>query len=163
LGEGGGALEEHVLQQVGHAGLAVALVARADEDRHVDGDLGGGVVGEEEEADAVVVAGLGDALDGGGLLRLGGALGGGGGRGRGQGGKGPGKAGRSAPGYRASPESSCKPIQGVVGFRGTSPLHCRAPGGAGEPRPQSRLRLRGAWREAASGKKGQGALTLTAA
>ena len=33
-------LEHHVLQQVGHARLAVTLMPRADEDRQVDGDLG---------------------------------------------------------------------------------------------------------------------------
>ena len=45
--------------------LAVALVARADEVRHVDGDVGLGGIGEEQDAQAVVEAVLGDALDGG--------------------------------------------------------------------------------------------------
>ena len=45
---GGRPLEDHVLEQVGHAGLAVALVPRADEDGQVDGDLGAGRVGKEQ-------------------------------------------------------------------------------------------------------------------
>ena len=40
VGVGGRSLEDHVLEQVGHAGLAVALMPRADQDRQVDRDLG---------------------------------------------------------------------------------------------------------------------------
>ena len=40
------ALEKHVLEQVGHAGFAVALVPRPDQDREVHGDGRGGLVGE---------------------------------------------------------------------------------------------------------------------
>ena len=53
-------LEDHVLQQVGHAGLAVALVPRADQDGQVDGHLGTRRVGEQEDAQAVVQPVLGD-------------------------------------------------------------------------------------------------------
>ena len=67
VGVRGRALEEHVLEQVGHAGLAVAFVARADEDGHVDGDVGRGGVGEEQDAQAVVEAVFGDAFNRGDL------------------------------------------------------------------------------------------------
>ena len=70
VGVGGRSLEEHVLEQVGHAGLAVALVARADQDRQVDGDLGPRGVGEQEHAQAVVQPVLGDPLDRRDLLEL---------------------------------------------------------------------------------------------
>ena len=36
----GRSLEHHVLEQVGHARLTIALMARAHEDGQVDGDLG---------------------------------------------------------------------------------------------------------------------------
>ena len=61
----GGLDEVHVLQQVRHAGLAVAFVARADQVRHVDRDLGVGGVGIEQHAQAVGEDILGDAADGG--------------------------------------------------------------------------------------------------
>ena len=71
VGVGGRPLEDHVLQQVGHAGLAVALVPRADQDRQVDGDLGAGRIGEQEHAQAVIQPVLGDPLDRGDLSRSG--------------------------------------------------------------------------------------------
>ncbi len=60
---GGSALEGHVLEEVGHAGFAIALVARANAIDHVDGDLGLGVVREQERVKAVGECVLGDALD----------------------------------------------------------------------------------------------------
>ena len=57
------ALEDHVLEQVGHAGFAVAFVPRADEDGQVDGDRGPRRVGKEQHLQAVVEPVLGDALD----------------------------------------------------------------------------------------------------
>ena len=60
---GGRALEDHVLEQVGHAGFAVALVPRADEHGQVDGDLGRERIGEEQHAQAVVEPVFGDPLD----------------------------------------------------------------------------------------------------
>ena len=42
-----GGLEHHVFQQVGHAGLAVAFIARANLVDHIDGGLGLGVIGEQ--------------------------------------------------------------------------------------------------------------------
>ena len=60
-------LEDHVLQQVGHARLAVALMPRADQDRQVDGDLGPRRVGEEQHLQPVVQPVLGDSLDRGDL------------------------------------------------------------------------------------------------
>ena len=65
----GRALEDHVLEQVGHAGLAVAFVARADEDGQVDGDVGRRGIGEEQNAQAVVEAVFGDTFDGGDLFQ----------------------------------------------------------------------------------------------
>ncbi len=66
------ALEDHVLQQVGHAGFAVAFVARADEDRQVDGHGRLRSVGKQQHDQAVVEPVFGDALDranlGGGRL-----------------------------------------------------------------------------------------------
>jgi hypothetical protein len=63
-----GALEGHVLQEMGHAGLAIGFVARADAVDDVDGDLGLGVVGKQEDVQAVGKGVLRDALDGGHLL-----------------------------------------------------------------------------------------------
>ena len=37
---GRGRLEEHVLQEVGHARFAITLVAQAHQDRQVNGQLG---------------------------------------------------------------------------------------------------------------------------
>ena len=71
VGVGGRALEDHVLEQVGHAGLAVALVPRADQDGQVDRDLGTGRVGEQEHAQAVIEPVLGDPLHARDLLGAG--------------------------------------------------------------------------------------------
>ena len=60
--------EEHVLEQVRHAGFAVAFVARADQVGHVDGDFGLGGVGEKQHVEAVGKGVFGDAFDGGDLL-----------------------------------------------------------------------------------------------
>ena len=60
-------LEHHVLQQVGHARLAVTLVPRADEDGQVDGDLGPRWVGKEQHLQPVGQAILRDSLDRGDL------------------------------------------------------------------------------------------------
>ena len=62
------ALEGHVLQEVGHSGLAIGFVARADAVDDVDGDLGLGVVGKQEDVQAVGKGVLRDSLDGGHLL-----------------------------------------------------------------------------------------------
>ena len=68
---GGRALEDHVLEKVGHARLAVALVPRAHEDGQVDRHLGAGRIGEQEHAQAVFQAVLRDSLDRGDLLGAG--------------------------------------------------------------------------------------------
>ncbi len=68
IGVGRRSLEDHVLQKVGHARLAVALVPRADQDRQVDGDLGRRRIREQEHAQAIVQAIFGDSLDGCDLL-----------------------------------------------------------------------------------------------
>ena len=60
---GGSALEDHVLEEVGHAGFAVAFVPRADQDGQVDGDLGSGRVGEQEDTEAVFEPIFRDSLD----------------------------------------------------------------------------------------------------
>jgi hypothetical protein len=65
-----GALEHHVLEEVRHAGLAVALVPRADEVRDVDGHGRLRRVGEQQHREPVVEAVLGDALDRADLRRL---------------------------------------------------------------------------------------------
>ena len=70
VAEGGRALEDHVFEQVGHAGLAVAFVARADQDGHVDGDRRPRRLGEQQHAGAVGEPVFGDAFDRGDLLRL---------------------------------------------------------------------------------------------
>ena len=57
------ALEHHVLEQVRHAGLAVALEARADEVRDVDRHRRLRRVGEQQHLQPVVEPVLGDALD----------------------------------------------------------------------------------------------------
>ena len=63
-----GLLEEHVLQQVRHARLAIAFVARAHQVSHVDRHLGLRSVGEKQDVQAVGQDVFGDALDGGDLL-----------------------------------------------------------------------------------------------
>ena len=63
------ALEDHVLQQMRHAGLAVTLLPRADQHGHVDRHLGLRLVGKEQRAQAVVELVFGDALDRRHLLR----------------------------------------------------------------------------------------------
>ena len=61
-------LEDEVLEEVGHSRLAVALVPRADEDRHVDRDRRPRRIGEEDEPGAVVEDVLGHPFDGGDRL-----------------------------------------------------------------------------------------------
>ena len=51
-----------------HAGFAVALVARADEISHVDGDFWAGRIGKEEDLQPVGEIVFGNAGDGGLLL-----------------------------------------------------------------------------------------------
>ena len=68
LREGGRPLEDEVLEEVGHSRFAVALVARADEDRHVDRDGRPRRIGEEDEPGAVVEDVLGHPFDGGDRL-----------------------------------------------------------------------------------------------
>lgn len=63
VADGGRALEQHVLEQVGHAGLAVVLVARSHQVRHVDRGGGLGRVGRQQHAQAVGQAVFGNALD----------------------------------------------------------------------------------------------------
>ena len=63
-----GSFEHHMFQQVGHAGLAVTLVAGADQDGHVDGDVGRGRVGEQKELAAVGQAVFGDPFNGDALF-----------------------------------------------------------------------------------------------
>ena len=65
----GRALEDHVLEQVRHARLAVAFLPRADQHGHVHGHFGLRVVGKEQHAQAVVELVFGDAFDRGDFLR----------------------------------------------------------------------------------------------
>ena len=58
-----GSLEQHVLEQMGHAGFPVAFVPRPDHVGHVDRDRGLGVIGEQQDLQAVVQAVFGDTLD----------------------------------------------------------------------------------------------------
>ena len=58
-------LEDKVLEEVGHPCLTVALVARADEHRHVDRDRRSRRVGKEHEPGAVVEGVLRYPFDGG--------------------------------------------------------------------------------------------------
>ena len=67
VGSAGRALEQHVFQEVRHAGLAVALQARAHEVRDVDQHGGFALVREDEDAQPVVQTVFGDALDRGHL------------------------------------------------------------------------------------------------
>ena len=60
--------EVHVFQQVSHAGLAIAFVARAHLDNHVDRHLRVGRVRIEQDAQTVGVFIFGDAPDGSLLL-----------------------------------------------------------------------------------------------
>src|SRR4051794_5694292 len=60
---GPGLLEEHVFQQVRHAGLPIALVTRADEVGHVDRYLRLRLVGKQKDAKAVRQGIFGDSLD----------------------------------------------------------------------------------------------------
>ena len=62
------ALEQQVLEQVRHAGLAVALEARADPVGDVDGGARLGVVGHEQQLQPVLQPVFGDAFDPGHLL-----------------------------------------------------------------------------------------------
>jgi hypothetical protein len=57
------ALEQHVLEQVRHARLAITLMPRADQVGHVDGDGGLGLVGEQQHAQAIRESVFADALD----------------------------------------------------------------------------------------------------
>src|SRR5450830_1104195 len=72
------ALEDHVLEQVSHAGLAIGLVARAHEVRHVYGDRLLRGIGEEKHMEAVRELVLRDAFGGVDPLRLARGAGGGG-------------------------------------------------------------------------------------
>jgi hypothetical protein len=138
------ALEQHVLEQVGHAALAVALVARADQVGDVDRDLVLRVVGEEQDAQAVVELVLADAFDGAELLRR--RLGSRGGGGRGGGGRGGrrGLAGAQGSeedrgelhGPHVGPSGSCREARpggrprraaGPRSRRGSCPCRARAP------------------------------------
>ena len=65
----GAALEQHVLEQVRHAFLAVAFVARADQVGDVDGDRVHRAVRHQHDAQAVGQAVLADPFDGGHALR----------------------------------------------------------------------------------------------
>ncbi|MEZ6064369.1 MAG: hypothetical protein R3B90_01375 [Planctomycetaceae bacterium] len=67
---GRGAFEEHVLEQVRHAGFAIPFVARADEHGQVDSDLRFGGVGKEENPQPVFETVLGDSFDRSNVLRL---------------------------------------------------------------------------------------------
>ena len=71
VGIPGRAFEDHMLEQVRHAGLSVTFVARTDQHGEVDGDLRLGVVREEQRAKTVVELVFGDALHGGHLARRG--------------------------------------------------------------------------------------------
>ena len=60
-----GALEHHVLEEVGEAGAAGLLVARADVVPEVHGDDGRGAVGAQQDPEAVVEDVLADRVRGG--------------------------------------------------------------------------------------------------
>ena len=64
-----GSLEQHVLEQVRHAGFAGAFMARADPVHHVHRHHRPRAVGTEQDAQPVVEPVFGDALDGDDLLR----------------------------------------------------------------------------------------------
>ena len=63
------ALEIHVLQQVRHAGLAVALMARSDFVGDIDADRATRLIGIEQDLQAVRQPVFGDPLDAAHLLR----------------------------------------------------------------------------------------------
>ncbi len=63
VGMVGSPLEKHVLQQVGHAGLAVPFMAGADEQSEVDRDLWLRRVFKQEDFQPVFEPILGDSLD----------------------------------------------------------------------------------------------------
>jgi len=63
-----GLQEQHVFQQVGHAGFAVSFEARTNHVRHVDGHVGLGGIREQQHVEPVGQGVFGDALDGGDLL-----------------------------------------------------------------------------------------------
>ena len=63
-----GAQEQHVLHQVRHPGFPVAFVARAHQVRDIHRNLGLGLIGKQQNPQAVGPGVLGDALDGGHLL-----------------------------------------------------------------------------------------------
>ena len=65
----GRAFKNHVFQQVGHSRFAIAFMARADQDGHVDGHFGLGIIGEEQDAQSVLEMVFGDAFDGRNLCR----------------------------------------------------------------------------------------------
>ena len=62
------ALEHHVLEQVGHAAFAVALMPGADQIGHIYRNGGFGRIREHQETQAVIEAVFGNALDGGHLF-----------------------------------------------------------------------------------------------
>ena len=62
-GEARGPLEKQVLQQVGHAGFTIALVARADQISHVDCDGIHRRIGQKQKAKTVGQPVLGDTLE----------------------------------------------------------------------------------------------------
>ncbi len=66
-----GTLKQHVFQQVGHAGFAVAFVSGTDEDRHVDGHLRFRGIRKQQDADAVFEPVFRDSLDRSHNLRFG--------------------------------------------------------------------------------------------
>ena len=53
LAAGRGCFEDHVFQQVSHAGFTIPLVARADHVDHVHGDFRLGIVREQQHMQAV--------------------------------------------------------------------------------------------------------------
>ena len=59
----GRANEVHMLEQMRHSGFAVSLKARADQVRHVDGDLWVRRIGEQQDAQAVGIVVLGEAAE----------------------------------------------------------------------------------------------------
>ena len=71
-----GSLEQHVLEQMRHAGFPSAFVPRSDHIGHVDRDGWLGVIGEQEHLKAVAQAVFGDTLHRGDFDGRRGALGG---------------------------------------------------------------------------------------
>ncbi len=67
----GGLDEIHVLQQMRHAGLAIAFMPRADQIGHIDRDLRLGRVGVQQHLQAIREVVLGDPAHGGTFLRAG--------------------------------------------------------------------------------------------